>query len=843
MDQTLDAIQVTISFKENKKTVEEGICWRDDKIKEYKEMLQSKEMVIKDGDSISGTNRKICEAIKDAAKAAGMWKKKKDKGEKECEWFDNECKQARKEVRKNLRRLKNAKLKNSENIKDLSDKYIECKANFQNLKRHKQLLKRIEIVNVLKKTKDPKKFWKLLFRPKNKKYHECPISLSKWQKFIEENNPKTQKIPKIKLDNNFVEILDKEITMEELKNCLKKSKKNKSPGHDKIGNEFLKALPESWCQIVLDFFNEILEKQETPEDWALIILNMIYKKGSKEDPQNYRPIALVCCIAKLFTEILKERLEKWFEDMSFLAEEQAGFRKGRGCRDNIFVLESIIKAKLSKKGGKLFAFFIDFVSSFPSVNHELLWNKLEKIGVSKKFVNTSKSFYNKAKVAVKTKDGITGETEVGEGMLQGETISGCFFNAFINDMSELMRNYELKGIIIKMNEEIQALGFADDYVLFAENEKEMREKIAFMEMYCEKNKLNLNINKSKIMIFHKGNLKKFQFYYRGEKLEIVKQLKYLGIEFSNSGSYKKHFENLKSTLRLAQSQTINIIRSNNITNWEVITQLFNTMIVNSVNYCSEIWGIDFLDQFNDIQTNFYKKMLWLPRSCPAVAIRVEMRLRPLAIQILKRAINWIEKVEGMGPERIPKICMDMLVKEKYENNWYYKIINVIRSKGVVISDRVQDLIDNRDLILTEFENKILENDWIKFMQIKNLTIGKELNYLKFDCKYFELDINLSIKRIIAQIRLSVKYYGNIYIGRNKMALSEKEYCKLCYMPEAWTIKHLLTECNNVRGIAETILNISELDDINKWYEILNSDNSMYLRKIVIIFYKIMDMIK
>lgn len=202
----------------------------------------------------------------------------------------------------------------------------------------------------------------------------------------------------------------------------------------------------------------------------------------------------------------------------------------------------MIRQKLQKTGGKLFAFFIDFNTAFPSLNHEILWVKLERAGVSKKFINICKSLYNKAKIVIVTEDGMTEEIDVFEGVLQGETLSGELFNAFINDLIIMIIMFELKGVIIETNKEVQALGFADDYVLFASDEQGMRDKIEFVDNYCKENKLSLNIGKSKVVIFHKGNLKKMKFMYRGKELEIVKSIRYLGIEFSNSGSYLRYFE-------------------------------------------------------------------------------------------------------------------------------------------------------------------------------------------------------------------------------------------------------------------------------------------------------------
>lgn len=139
---------------------------------------------------------------------------------------------------------------------------------------------------------------------------------------------------------------------------------------------------------------------------------MIYKKGEKSNPANYRPIALVNTIAKTFTQILAERLTKWMEGGGFLPEWQAEFRKNRSCIDNIFSLNATIQSRLHRSGGKFFVLFIDFCGAFPSVTHSLLWDKLSKMGVGSKVINILIDLYSKAEIAVKGSSAISEYTRV-----------------------------------------------------------------------------------------------------------------------------------------------------------------------------------------------------------------------------------------------------------------------------------------------------------------------------------------------------------------------------------------------------------------------------------------------
>ena len=91
--------------------------------------------------------------------------------------------------------------------------------------------------------------------------------------------------------------------------------------------KFFKALPQNWKLFFLTLLNKIYERGATPKAWSLISIKMLYKKGNPADLNNYRPIALINVIEKVFTQILAERLNCWMNSGNQLPEFQAGFRK------------------------------------------------------------------------------------------------------------------------------------------------------------------------------------------------------------------------------------------------------------------------------------------------------------------------------------------------------------------------------------------------------------------------------------------------------------------------------------------------------------------------------------
>ncbi|UYV83492.1 hypothetical protein LAZ67_23001182 [Cordylochernes scorpioides] len=165
----------------------------------------------------------------------------------------------------------------------------------------------------------------------------------------------------------------------------------KAAGPDNIPNELLKKLPIPILEKLRTVFNKIMITEKYPEIWTNSIIHPIFKNGDRNNPSNYRGIALCSNMSKLFTSILRNRLNNWIEKRQYIGEKQAEFRKNRSCLDHIFTLNTLIQLSLRKKRGKLYVFFVDLTKAFDTVSHEILWNKLQKMGISSRFISIIKN--------------------------------------------------------------------------------------------------------------------------------------------------------------------------------------------------------------------------------------------------------------------------------------------------------------------------------------------------------------------------------------------------------------------------------------------------------------------
>ncbi len=161
---------------------------------------------------------------------------------------------------------------------------------------------------------------------------------------------------------------------------------------------------------------------------------MIYKKGKPDSPESFRNIALVNSIAKIFTRTLYLRLLEWCEANEMLPEAQSGFRSGRGCVDNVFVLQSLIQIQLRLETRFVYTGFMDFTRAFDTIEHNLLWSKLRNFGLSAQLIDVLQQLYNKASMQVKMDGELSKEFFLTRGLLQGELLSPILFAIFLSDI-------------------------------------------------------------------------------------------------------------------------------------------------------------------------------------------------------------------------------------------------------------------------------------------------------------------------------------------------------------------------------------------------------------------------
>ena len=175
-----------------------------------------------------------------------------------------------------------------------------------------------------------------------------------------------------------------------------------------------------------------------PQDWKRSVFIPIPKKGNPKECSSYRTIALISHDSKVMLKILQARLQQYVNYE--LLDVQAGFRKGRGTRDQTANICWIIK-KAREFQKSIYFCFIGNAKAFDCVDHNKLWKILKEIGIQEHLTCLLRNLYAGLEATVRNGHGTTDWFPIGKGVRQGCILSPCLFNFYAE---YIMRNAGLE---------------------------------------------------------------------------------------------------------------------------------------------------------------------------------------------------------------------------------------------------------------------------------------------------------------------------------------------------------------------------------------------------------------
>ena len=151
---------------------------------------------------------------------------------------------------------------------------------------------------------------------------------------------------------------------------------NKASGCDRIPAELFQILKDDAVKVLHSICQQIWKTQQWPQDWKRSVFIPIPKNGNAKECSNYCTIGLISHASKVILRILQDRLQQHVNRE--LPDVQAGFRKGRGTRDQIANIHWITgKAREFQKN--IYFCFIDYTKAFDCVDHNKLWKILKEM--------------------------------------------------------------------------------------------------------------------------------------------------------------------------------------------------------------------------------------------------------------------------------------------------------------------------------------------------------------------------------------------------------------------------------------------------------------------------------
>ena len=172
---------------------------------------------------------------------------------------------------------------------------------------------------------------------------------------------------------------------------------------------------------------------------------------------------------------------------------------------------------------------MDFRKANDSICRKRLLYRSEKIGMIGKILNTIEPMHKSPRVSLIHQDKIGQTFLAAIGLKQGDVLSTILFNIDINDLPRrLLENSRssdtINDILYLDDTKTSNLLFADDLAIFSLSQEDLQKQISILKQYSNEWRLELNLSKTKIIIFNKqgATIRKLKFYFQGQEIEIVK---------------------------------------------------------------------------------------------------------------------------------------------------------------------------------------------------------------------------------------------------------------------------------------------------------------------------------
>lgn len=731
-------------------------------------------------------------------------------------WFDKKCKLARDKSMKflNIYRI-------SQNEEDRG-MYLKYKQEFNKLCNKKRIEYYNHLEIKLNTVHDSKRWWALVREVRNQENHiGDQVTAENFRQYFNDLLNPVTRAAEIYYAAIFIrdENLDKEFTISEIKQQLARAKTNKAPGEDRIPYEFFVHATDEYLKTLASVYTNLLSGKGSYQVFQKSVIFPIHKKGDANQPGNYRGISFMNCIGKIMMGMVNNRITEWVNRNRILNEYQAGFRKYYSTIDNIYNLTNIVQSKFADNR-KVYAFFIDFKAAFDRVPRNLLIYKLHQMGLSTKILNFIEKVYQKTTSAVWTGAALSTAFETKSGVKQGCLLSPLLFALYLNDLHDFLEG----GLFIEeLN--IRVLMYADDIVMLADDVGVLQQMSNKLEEYCRTWGMEVNLEKSEILIFRKGGRisKEERWTLNGSNVKVVPEYKYLGIVLTPKMSFSKHVSYKNYAAKVSLNATWkDFVGKKGVSlraKWKIFTAV--TRAVQA--YGAQVWGNSWFEEVDKLQRYFIKRILRLPDNIPNYVLSLETAQEDSHFYTYGLHLKYVAKTcFNYGTWRLPyKLSQKVIAKNI---GWYKDFQNKLEEYHVNINDVLQSKEVWNSACITLFE------------RMKNRIFNQHMESAQksVDRIYKQLDLNKGITYCIdiynqEQIAYIMRARGDcLWLNGNQYRDETARKCSLCNMREIENTRHFVGRCPILRTIRSCFLHKQYLTDDEIVYVLNGGENSDWL---------------
>ena len=382
----------------------------------------------------------------------------------------------------------------------------------------------------------------------------------------------------------------------------------KSTGLDDISPRFLKDGASALAEPIGHIVNLSILTETVPAELKRAKVVPIFKKGSRLDPGNYRPVSILSAVSKILERAVNGQLVSHLNSRKLLYEYQSGFRSKYSTDTCLMNLTDYVKGKVNN-GELVGMVMIDLRKAFDTVDGDILIGKLSAMGVTSLDWFRSYLFDREQCTQVGGKN--SSFLQITCGVPQGSILGPTLFLCYVNDMASCL-NCHLSL-------------YADDSALIfsGKNASQIASFLSQELSLCKKwlidNRLSLHVGKTESILFGSGRRIRaagdFKVTCDGETVQRVTSIVYLGVRLDQCLSFDEY---VVKVCKNANNRLSFLYRYSHLLDVQTRKMLCNSLVLSNLTYCISAWypglGTGLKDRLNVVQRKMVRFVNgWKPR--------------------------------------------------------------------------------------------------------------------------------------------------------------------------------------------------------------------------------------
>ena len=380
-----------------------------------------------------------------------------------------------------------------------------------------------------------------------------------------------------------------ELSHDSVYRALQDLDSNSAMGPDKIHPHVLKTCAKEFTFPLQVIFRRSLREGRLPSRWKSSLVIPIYKKGSRFDPLNYRPISLTSVVCKTMERLICTQLRSYLETNSLLNPNQFGFRSGRSTIDQLLLVYNTV-SKNTDLGGVTDVILFDFSKAFDVVCHDIMISKLKAIGLGGSLLDWISSFLHNGQMQVCVKDAKSQPRPVTSGVPQGSVLGPLLFLVYIDSIaSQLCSEYKIFADDLKLYACVKHAPGTTSATSTAMVQRDIDTLQATAASWC----LKMNPEKCVVLRFARprANVSPPQYFLDGQQIPHVDSHRDLGVTVDSQLKFHDH---IRMIVNKASGLTHSFLKSTVCRSPAFMLFLLTTHIRPILEYCSCLWHTGYI---------------------------------------------------------------------------------------------------------------------------------------------------------------------------------------------------------------------------------------------------------